>query len=188
MANSGRFQCTHCKVKIDDPCDCDVLERHSSDWDKPNKTVPPAPGTSPGLERIAQEIWSAFAESDMLPKDRNALMHMAWIQKIVAILSRSLEGRGQILQLKGETMNFGQAIEALKNGQKISRSGWNGKGMWLGYVPADQWGLGSGAPYDYGLVGNSLLPWIGMKTADGAFVPWLASQTDVLAEDWGIVI
>jgi len=53
-----------------------------------------APGASPGLERIAREIWSAFAESDMLPKDRNALMHMVWIQKIVAILSRSLEGSG----------------------------------------------------------------------------------------------
>jgi hypothetical protein len=89
---------------------------------------------------------------------------------------------------KGETtMNFGQAIEALKQGQKVSRSGWNGKDMWLGLVTADQWGLGSSAPYDYGLVGNRLLPWIGMKTADGAFVPWLASQTDVLAEDWGVI-
>lgn len=84
-------------------------------------------------------------------------------------------------------MNFGQAIEALKQGRRVSRSGWNGKGMWLGFVSADQWGLGYDAPYDYGKVGNRLLPWIGMKTADGAFVPWLASQTDILAEDWGIV-
>ena len=72
----------------------------------------PAPGASPGLEgleRIAQEIWSAFAESDMLPKDHNALMHMVWIQKIVAILSRSLEGRGggqhRSLDISRDTMS-----------------------------------------------------------------------------------
>lgn len=79
-------------------------------------------------------------------------------------------------------MNFGQALEALKNGQRVSRSGWNGKGMWLSYVGA-QWymvleGHSEGFP---------LLPYIGLKTADNCFVPWPASQTDILAEDWGII-
>lgn len=82
-------------------------------------------------------------------------------------------------------MNFGQALEALKQGKKVSRSGWNGKGMWLVLVPAEHWGMNSAVPFDWGAESNSLLPWIGMKTADNKFVPWLASQTDILAEDWG---
>lgn len=77
-------------------------------------------------------------------------------------------------------MNFGDAIAAMKDGQRVARAGWNGKGMWLrliGFYQLD------GHPHTLGL---KLLPWIGMKTADGAFVPWLASQTDMLAEDWEV--
>ena len=77
-------------------------------------------------------------------------------------------------------MTFGLAIESLKKGYKVARAGWNGKGMFLGLV----------AGYDYnpkaedamiGVLGCEKLHWIGMKTADNKFVPWLASQTDVLA-------
>ena len=81
---------------------------------------------------------------------------------------------------------IGWAVKQMQNGSKVRRSGWNGKGMWIGLIPGDQWGLGSGQQvYDYGAAGpGKLLPWIGMRTAQGDFVPWLASQTDVLAEDW----
>jgi hypothetical protein len=78
-------------------------------------------------------------------------------------------------------MTFGLAIEALKRGHRVSRSGWNGKGMWLYFMPASHWETTRGLELLDGL------PWIGMKTVDDKFVPWLASQTDVLAEDWGIV-
>ena len=82
-------------------------------------------------------------------------------------------------------LTFGQAIEALKNGKRVSRKGWNGKGMFLLYVPSEKWGIidkiGLGIPK------GNLLSWIGIKTADNKFVPWLASQTDMLAEDWEIV-
>lgn len=61
-------------------------------------------------------------------------------------------------------MNFGLAIEAAKQGKKIARADWNGKGMFLYH----------GA-------------YIAMKTAQGKVVPWLASQTDMLADDWYIV-
>lgn len=86
--------------------------------------------------------------------------------------------------------SFGGALAALSSGQKVCRSGWNGKGMWLGLIPGDQWGLGSGQnAYDYGAAGpGKLLPWIGMRTAQGDFVPWLASQTDILANDWEILL
>jgi hypothetical protein len=68
-------------------------------------------------------------------------------------------------------MDFGQALGILKAGEKVSRSGWNGKGMWLALQTPDA---------------NSKmsLPYIYMKTADDKLVPWLASQTDVLANDW----
>jgi hypothetical protein len=78
-------------------------------------------------------------------------------------------------------MTFGLAIEALKRGHKVSRAGWNGRGMWLYFIPASHWETTRGLELLDGL------PWIGMKTVDDKFVPWLASQTDVLAEDWGIV-
>ena len=77
-------------------------------------------------------------------------------------------------------MNFGQAIELLKQGKKVARKGWNGKGMWTMYVEL--------STVKYRGIGRiDTLPWIGMKTADSHFVPWLASQTDILAEDWETV-
>ncbi|HBY1960140.1 TPA: DUF2829 domain-containing protein [Raoultella ornithinolytica] len=79
-------------------------------------------------------------------------------------------------------LSFGLAIEALKQGKKVARAGWNGKGMWLKLVPAD---IADKVAFEYEALDGA--PWIGMKTADDKFVPWLASQTDVLAEDWQIV-
>jgi hypothetical protein len=76
---------------------------------------------------------------------------------------------------------FAGALSLLKAGKMVSRSGWNGKGMWLLLVPADKWSASVGPS---NVEGAHCLPWIGMKTADGGFVPWLASQTDLLAEDW----
>lgn len=79
-------------------------------------------------------------------------------------------------------LSFGLAIEALKQGKKVARTGWNGKGMWLKLVPAD---IADKVAFEYEALDGA--PWIGMKTADDKFVPWLANQTDVLAEDWQIV-
>lgn len=92
-------------------------------------------------------------------------------------------------------MNFGQAIEALKTGQRVCRSGWNGKGMWLILVAGTpQAQLREGTPYRTatGLEECEILPHIDMWTtnADGrrAMLPgWLASQTDMLADDWQVI-
>lgn len=84
---------------------------------------------------------------------------------------------------KTKRLSFGDAIAALKEGLRVAREGWNGKGMWLGLVNTGYYDVGCSVVNDI----DSLLPWIGMKTADNKFVPWLASQTDVLAEDWQIV-
>ena len=86
-------------------------------------------------------------------------------------------------------MNFGDALQALKHGQKVAREGWNGKGMFLFLVPGSVFKVNR-APllgiYPEGTEIN-YRPHIDMKTVDGEIVPWLASQTDVLAEDWCIV-
>lgn len=73
-------------------------------------------------------------------------------------------------------MSFGHALVALEHGQKVARSGWNGKGMWLEFVGD----ASTTRPFQH-------LAWIGMKTADDKFVPWLASQTDMLAKDWVVL-
>jgi len=80
-----------------------------------------------------------------------------------------------------DAMSFGHAITALKDGKKVARAGWNGKGMWLYFIVKSHWETTRGLETLEGL------PWIGMKTADDMFVPWLASQTDMLAQDWQIV-
>ncbi len=68
-------------------------------------------------------------------------------------------------------MNFSEALISLKQGKNIKRQGWNGKGMWLGLQRPD-------------LNSKMTLPYIFMKTASNDLVPWLASQTDILGEDW----
>ncbi len=79
-------------------------------------------------------------------------------------------------------MNFGQAIEALKLGSRVARSGWNGKGMWLALQRPDEFSKMS-LPYIYIEYpsGHPAYP-------QGSRVPWLASQTDMLSEDWQIVL
>ncbi len=77
---------------------------------------------------------------------------------------------------------FGVALKYLKHGRRVARAGWNGKGMWLCHVNWSQYQVSEVEHLVHDT--PKQLPWIGMRTADNSFVPWLASQTDVLAEDW----
>lgn len=93
--------------------------------------------------------------------------------------------------------DFGDALDALKHGKRVARAGWNGKGMWLAYTP------GSEVLREHVKPGHALSKiaaefpeaptyaiggHIDMRAADGTLVVgWLASQTDMLAEDWLIV-
>ena len=69
--------------------------------------------------------------------------------------------------------DFGWALDKLRDGWQVCRAGWNGKGMWLELQVPDEHS-------------KMTLPYIFMKTADGHLVPWLASQTDLLALDWDL--
>lgn len=89
-------------------------------------------------------------------------------------------------------MDFGMAIVALKRGKCVARSGWNGKGMFLTLQPGSEVEgslmRNEGAKNYYGEHTVKIAAHIDMKAADGTYVPgWLASQTDMLAEDWEIV-
>lgn len=81
-------------------------------------------------------------------------------------------------------MDFGYALKALKEGCRVARSGWNGKGMWIAISTprSDQGEMGVDLDYS-----TMTLPFIFMSTVQGDLVPWLASQTDILADDWSIV-
>lgn len=81
-------------------------------------------------------------------------------------------------------MNFGEAIAALKEGELLEREGWNGKGIFIALqVPDENSKMTS--PYIY-------IDTTGLQTdneaAPKSLVPWLASQTDMLADDWQIVL
>lgn len=77
-------------------------------------------------------------------------------------------------------MSFGHAIEALERGQRVARMGWNGKGMWVELQRPDADSKMS-LPYLY------LNYPMDSQWTPGARVPWLASQTDMLAKDWTII-
>lgn len=90
-------------------------------------------------------------------------------------------------------MNFGEALEALKAGKKLSRTGWNGKGMFVVYqkgypegIPcnkqtAEAWGLNEGDLF----VCN---PYLQIKNVNGSHSMWVPSIGDILAEDWMIIV
>lgn len=86
-------------------------------------------------------------------------------------------------------MNFGYAIDRLKMGGKVARAGWNGKGMFLFLVPGSIFAVSRPPLLGIYEAGTKIQyhAHIDMKTADGFVVPWLASQTDMLAEDWSTV-
>ena len=91
-----------------------------------------------------------------------------------------------------DAMNFGLAIEAMKKGYRVARYGWNGKNMSVAYqkgypegIPcnkntAEAWGMKEGELF-------KCRPYLQMRCADGTFQMWLASQSDILADDWYIV-
>lgn len=68
-------------------------------------------------------------------------------------------------------VSFGRALELLKEGKKVARKGWNGAGQYIALQTPDE---------------NSKMrkPYLYISPVDGELVPWLASQTDMLAEDW----
>ena len=81
-------------------------------------------------------------------------------------------------------MPFSHALEAVKQGKKIARNGWNGKNMWVRFMPRTE--LPLNVPLTHPLLVIEY-PEGHPACLDGSCIPWLASQTDMLSEDWFIV-
>lgn len=86
-------------------------------------------------------------------------------------------------------MDFSEALGLVKDGARIARSGWNGKGMFV----VHQKGYPDGIPINANTAEATGIPqgtvcvfrpYLMMRTVDGSFVPWVISQADVLADDW----
>lgn len=88
-----------------------------------------------------------------------------------------------------EGMTFGQAIEAMKAGQKVARAGWNGKGMFAYYVPANSYAVQTGAAKSHFGEG-AMVPYnayMAIKNVNETVSTWVPSVNDVLSDDWSIV-
>ena len=83
-------------------------------------------------------------------------------------------------------MDFSYALNMVKQGRRMRRLGWNGKGMFIFFIPESTFKVSR--PPLLGIYPEGIeLKYhahIDMRTADGQIVPWLASQTDILADDW----
>lgn len=90
-----------------------------------------------------------------------------------------------------DALSFGHAIVAMKAGKRVARSGWNGKNMYLYYVPAASYPAQYNETHQMrGEFPDDMVPYqayIAMKTVQGTVVPWLASQTDMLSDDWTVI-
>lgn len=85
-----------------------------------------------------------------------------------------------------ENQTFGAAIEAAKNGKRISRIGWNGKKQYIELATCISYKNANGQVVncEHDAIGNKALAFVGTS---GVQMGWLASQSDMLAEDWCIL-
>jgi hypothetical protein len=93
-------------------------------------------------------------------------------------------------ETKPVQMSFSMALFHLQDGKKVARQGWNGKGAFVFLVPGSKFKVNRPPLLGIYAEGTEVeyLPHIDMKTADNKVVPWLASQTDILAYDWEVVV
>lgn len=86
-------------------------------------------------------------------------------------------------------LTFSEALDLIKAGKRLARAGWNGKGMFVFLVPGSTFKVNR--PPLLGIYPDgtevNYHAHVDMRTADGQIVPWLCSQTDMLANDWEVV-
>lgn len=144
-----------------------------------------------------QELGEKFAYEQAL--DQMWMPYGFWLHKVLAEAGQAGKNNIEDILPKTKYMDFGQAVRVVKNGVRVCRAGWNGKGMFLFLVNGEtvteaindcygdpnRYDI-SHTGYEKGEPSMPVVDAIYMKTADNKLVPWLASQTDVLAEDWQI--
>lgn len=148
---------------------------------------PPEDSEEDQKNRVARSMLEAIA------------IDQDWMNKVRDSMSASLSAAKKRAE---NLMDFGDAIRALKRGKRAARTGWNGKGMWVSLsgptrngtplsrsIPADLFWSENNRAYAESRGGTAtVLPCFTMRTADGSILMgWLASQTDMLAEDWYVL-
>lgn len=128
--------------------------------------------------------WSADASTGPL---RDVVVPSAMLRGRLDLVASRLMARAQ--PARGHKFHFDWAISLLMQGKRLAREGWNGKGMFIFLVPGSTFTVNRPpllGIYPEGTVIN-YHPHIDMRTATGEIVPWLASQTDLLADDWEVL-
>ena len=99
------------------------------------------------------------------------------------------EAAYRAIEQEGQALTFGDAVHMLKLGKKVARAGWNGKGMFIFLVPGSVFNVSRPPLLGIYPEGTQITyhAHVDMKTADGMVVPWLCSQTDMLATDWQVI-
>lgn len=87
-------------------------------------------------------------------------------------------------------LSFSEALVQIKAGHRVARTGWNGKGMFVFLVPGSVFKVNRPPLLGIYPEGTEIRyhAHVDMRTADGQVVPWLCSQTDLLADDWDVII
>lgn len=118
--------------------------------------------------------------------DKMYMPYGFWLHKTLQHQNQAEDGENKT---ESQQLTFGNAIEQLKLGKTVARQGWNGKGMFLfvvkGATVTEAIEDCYGDPAKKGV--HTALDAIYMHTVQGDLVPWLASQTDMLSEDWQVV-
>ena len=133
-------------------------------------TIRPKPGCDRSLEDVVKHLASLLEKPLRVEVVGSAVEQFA--APLMATLDTTFDG------------SFSDALRALKDGKRVARKGWNGKGMWLSLIHP-----GNAVLKKHGDT-LEMQPCIGMKTADprGHMQPgWLASQADLLADDWEVL-
>lgn len=107
---------------------------------------------------------------------------------VAPVKSQTVPFQSRLCSASPITGSYGCAIAELAAGKRVARTGWNGNGMYIFKFSPVHHGMEELTIHDRepGTT-KPLLPFIMMKTADDMYVPWLASQTDMLATDWMVV-
>ena len=100
----------------------------------------------------------------------------------------AIDARDLFDPYKEKVMNFGQAVELLKAGKRVSRAGWNGRGMFVYHVPAASYPAQTGVAKEF-FGEDAMVPYaayLAIKNVNGTVSTWVPSINDVLAEDWEV--
>jgi hypothetical protein len=145
------------------------------------------------IKTVTKHFEGRFAAGEALTKDIEAAIES--IEEDDHIVVNYVINMIDSIFTEVERLSFGDAIQALKDGQRVTREGWNGKGMWLALSQGNPslsavnfWNPHNKAFAESNGGQAEVLSVITMKTADNKILMgWLASQTDMLAEDWIIL-